>query len=196
MTTYLDERKMGSERVDSAFEDQEADRRHDAFVLAKRERHQAAKEARRSQSLQERYDALVAQLVKFSTPGAASLSRSSRSSEIDYAPQHVSQFDIAYLRSDEVLRRLQGIWEAPDRDMADRHLEALEDAVDNHRGLSAAVDFASMHTEDKDRLIIESYVGFTPEEVSELQPELGKPRAIRYVRRRQGFDEQTGGPRK
>lgn len=193
MTSYLDQAELGAERCDLAFEQEEADRRREAFTQARRDRLQEVKADRKRLPLQQRYDQVVHQILRFATPRAASLTRSSRSSEIEHAgPPALSDMELAHLRGGDVERHLRALQVASDRDVAERHLEALEHAVDVHRGLDVAQDFTSLHTEEKDRIIIDRYEGFTPEEVSGIQPELGKPRAIRWSRRRNGYDSETG----
>jgi hypothetical protein len=196
MTSYLDQAELGAERCDLAFENEEADRRRAVFALDRRHRLQAVKAERQAMSLDDRLDAVIFQILRFATPGAASLTRSSRSSEVQHVgPPLLSDMELGHMPGEDVERHFQGVINAGDRDVAARHLEALEHAVDVHRGLDVAQDFSDLQTEEKDRIIIEQYEAFSPDEVYAIQPELGKPRAIRWSRRRNGYDSETGALR-
>lgn len=92
-------------------------------------------------------------------------------------PDGAREGDLAYVDPHEVARRLRQI---------ELHVEALEDLVDEHRGLSRK-SVALMSTAEKNELLTgPRFRGLRPEEITALHPELGAPRTIRWVRSRAG----------
>lgn len=203
MTSFFDYATLGAERCDLAFEQEEADRRREVFAEHKRQRLHDERARRRGLTLDERLNEILAAIAWAPGRRAGSITRSSRSSEASGLPnlKDYGIGELGHLRAEDVERHLTAIAEAEYRDVASKHIEVLELALDVSRGLAVAhdtrVEDASglPHAEDVDRRIIEQYAGFSPERIHEIEPSLGKPRAIRWSRYRRGYDRETGEPR-
>lgn len=172
------------ERVDTEWEADNSDERNGLWVTQRRQLNDALKAERDDTPLHQRLLTVQADMARITTVKGARLRGDERdednsvgktASDGKGSPGGVrpAHGDGALADDREVTRRLA---------MIRRHVEALEQLVDQHRGIGSASDYALMGTEEKDQVILRDFEGWRPEEVSEFAPELGRPQTVKLVR--------------
>jgi hypothetical protein len=69
-------------------------------------------------------------------------------------------------------------------------VEVLERLIDQHQG-NLTVE-ANEGSDEKDRRILQDFIGFTPAEIHKIDPSLGETKAIRLVRKANEVDPDSG----
>lgn len=147
------------ERVDHDFEATEAIRRRELWDDTLHDRCRDRDAQREALSLGQRLDRACAQLATMSTQPARAIGRRVKSAEPDdVGPTGGEQVNID--------RHLRAIL---------HHVRQIEDTVDAERGLVVRA-WATMHEEDKDRVLWDEFEGVPAAQVARSAPYLGASR--------------------
>jgi hypothetical protein len=160
-------------------------RRAETRFRAMRQReNQEKREARNTETLDERVVTLIGDLRIISIAGlpASAIGRSSRSTD---APLPFIDEGVGYLSPTDTRHFLANLGSDADDDRWEAVL-ALENAI----GFSRFE--ANQTSDDKDSRILKEFAGYTPHEVVTLAPSLGSMSAIRQVRTKADLDPETG----
>lgn len=167
------------ERCDPTYERYLTEQAHERWEDERSQRDAVRRARRESLRPGARLDIILTVVANFQGGRVLQVAQEGgRSSEEGIGPPPADTLDVSH-HTDVILARVREI----------------EREVDRYLGVSATPALSMLGAREKDKLIVERFRGWRPEDVSEAHPELGSARTIRRVRSNAGFRGVDGTPK-